>query len=141
MPLKRSIKDLLSIDQVVLVRSKLNIQDISLSQQEWQQINVISIELTFPYCLKKSNEKNGIEQFFFSFVPGYDLIEWLMERLNIEESLEAVHIANQLCNYGYFFPVSDSKNLIVKDDSSLYRFQVGLENNSLNSIFYYKGRK
>ncbi|XP_049776758.1 regulator of G-protein signaling 11 [Schistocerca cancellata] len=54
---------------------------------------------------------------------GYDLIEWLMERLNIEESAEAVHLANQLCQYGYYFPVSDSKNLIVKDDSSLYRFQ------------------
>ncbi|XP_049952575.1 regulator of G-protein signaling 11 [Schistocerca serialis cubense] len=53
----------------------------------------------------------------------YDLIEWLMERLNIEESAEAVHLANQLCQYGYYFPVSDSKNLIVKDDSSLYRFQ------------------
>lgn len=37
---------------------------------------------------------------------------------------EALHLANQLCQYGYFFPVSDSKNLVVKDDSSLYRFQV-----------------
>nr|CAD7406042.1 unnamed protein product [Timema cristinae] len=37
--------------------------------------------------------------------------------------IEALHIANQLCQYGYFFPVSDSKNLLVKDDSSLYRFQ------------------
>ncbi|XP_017770954.1 PREDICTED: regulator of G-protein signaling 11 isoform X2 [Nicrophorus vespilloides] len=53
---------------------------------------------------------------------GYDLIEWLMERLSIEES-EALNLANQLCQYGYFFPVSDSKNLVVKDDSSLYRFQ------------------
>lgn len=40
--------------------------------------------------------------------------------------VEAVHIGNQLCQYGYFFPVSDSKNLVVKDDSSLYRFQVRL---------------
>ncbi|XP_071645436.1 uncharacterized protein [Temnothorax longispinosus] len=55
-------------------------------------------------------------------VAGYDLIEWLMDRLAIEES-EAVHIANQLCQYGYFFPVNDSKTLTVKDDSSLYRFQ------------------
>ncbi|XP_076243483.1 uncharacterized protein LOC143184849 isoform X2 [Calliopsis andreniformis] len=63
---------------------------------------------------------------FLTSVPsafmGYDLIEWLMERLSIEES-EAVHIANQLCQYGYFFPVNDSKTLTVKDDSSLYRFQ------------------
>lgn len=40
---------------------------------------------------------------------------------------EAVHIANQLCQYGYFFPVNDSKTLTVKDDSSLYRFQVRYE--------------
>ncbi|XP_050451421.1 regulator of G-protein signaling 11 isoform X5 [Cataglyphis hispanica] len=63
---------------------------------------------------------------FLTSIPsafmGYDLIEWLMERLAIEES-EAVHIANQLCQYGYFFPVNDSKTLTVKDDSSLYRFQ------------------
>ena len=45
-----------------------------------------------------------------------------MERLSIEES-EALNISNQLCQHGYFFPVSDSKTLMVKDDSSLYRFQ------------------
>lgn len=39
-------------------------------------------------------------------------------------TVEAVHIANQLCQYGYFFPVNDSKTLTVRDDSSLYRFQV-----------------
>ncbi|XP_076656055.1 regulator of G-protein signaling 11 isoform X2 [Halictus rubicundus] len=74
--------------------------------------------------------KNGVpvrsQKQFLTSIPsafmGYDLIEWLMERLSIEES-EAVHIANQLCQYGYFFPVNDSKTLTVKDDSSLYRFQ------------------
>ncbi|KAK4303457.1 hypothetical protein Pmani_024528 [Petrolisthes manimaculis] len=60
---------------------------------------------------------------------GYDLIEWLLERLEIEDSMpvswtaEAIHLANLLCQYGYFFPVGDSRSLIVKDDSSLYRFQ------------------
>lgn len=54
---------------------------------------------------------------------GYDLIEWLMERLSIEES-EALSIANQLCMHGYFFPTNEyNKSLLVKDDSSLYRFQ------------------
>lgn len=47
---------------------------------------------------------------------------------------EALNIANQMCQYGYFFPVSDSKNLVVKDDSSLYRFQVSIsENNPKNT--------
>ncbi|XP_052872881.1 uncharacterized protein LOC128278237 [Anopheles cruzii] len=66
------------------------------------------------------------QKLFLTSIPsafmGYDLIEWLMERLSIEES-EALNISNQLCQHGYFFPVSDSKTLLVKDDSSLYRFQ------------------
>ncbi|XP_054727371.1 uncharacterized protein LOC129237029 isoform X1 [Anastrepha obliqua] len=66
------------------------------------------------------------QKIFLSNIPsafmGYDLIEWLMDRLLIEES-EALSIANQLCLHGYFFPVNDTKTLTVKDDSSLYRFQ------------------
>lgn len=66
------------------------------------------------------------QKIFLTSIPsafmGYDLIEWLMEQLNVEES-EALNMGNQLCQHGYFFPVNDSKTLIVKDDSSLYRFQ------------------
>lgn len=40
---------------------------------------------------------------------------------------EAIHLANLLCQYGYFFPVGESRSLIVKDDSSLYRFQVSVD--------------
>lgn len=68
------------------------------------------------------------QKMFLATIPyafmGYDLIEWLMDRLSIEDSLEAVHLANLLCQFGYYFPVNELKNLIVKDDSSLYRFQV-----------------
>lgn len=42
-------------------------------------------------------------------------------------SAEAVNVGNQLCQYGYFFPVNDLKNLVLKDDSSLYRFQVSMQ--------------
>jgi len=68
------------------------------------------------------------QKLFLTSIPaafmGYDLIEWLMDRLCIEDSpVEAVHVANLLCQFGYYFPVSEQKNLLVKDDSSLYRFQ------------------
>jgi len=67
------------------------------------------------------------QKLFLTSIPaafmGYDLIEWLMDRLCIEDSLEAVHLANLLCQFGYYFPVNEQKNLLVKDDSSLYRFQ------------------
>lgn len=43
------------------------------------------------------------QKLFLTSIPsafmGYDLIEWLMERLSIEES-EALNIANQLCLLG-----------------------------------------
>ncbi|XP_055384762.1 uncharacterized protein LOC129614265 [Condylostylus longicornis] len=76
------------------------------------------------------DENNGVpvrhQKIFLTSIPyafmGYDLIEWLMDRLTIEES-EALNLANQLCLHGYFFPVNDTKTLVVKDDSSLYRFQ------------------
>ena len=42
------------------------------------------------------------------------------------DAVEAIHLANLLCQHGYFFPVGDNRNLSVKDDSSLYRFQVRL---------------
>ena len=57
-------------------------------------------------------------------VSGKDLVEWLMDYLVVEDVLEAVHLASLLCQYGYIFPVTDTKTLSVKDDSTLYRFQV-----------------
>lgn len=55
-------------------------------------------------------------------MTGYDLVDWIMEHWGIEES-EALNIAYHLCLHGYIFPVSDWKNLFVKDDSTFYRFQ------------------
>ncbi|KAL9695391.1 hypothetical protein quinque_014676 [Culex quinquefasciatus] len=37
--------------------------------------------------------------------------------------VEALNISNQRCMHGYFSPVTDTKTRVVKDDSSLYRFQ------------------
>lgn len=64
---------------------------------------------------------------FLSSIPcaflGYDVVEWLMDHLQIEDTAEALHLANLLCQHGYFFPVNDNKPLTIKDDSTLYRFQ------------------
>ncbi|XP_073943801.1 uncharacterized protein isoform X2 [Choristoneura fumiferana] len=69
------------------------------------------------------------QKLFLTYIPcafmGYDLVGWLMERFNFDETsnVEAMNLANQLCQYGYLFPVNDSKTPMLKDDSSLYRFQ------------------
>ncbi|XP_067120845.1 regulator of G-protein signaling 7-like [Centruroides vittatus] len=63
---------------------------------------------------------------FLTSIPcafqGYDLVEWLVDNLDLDD-MEALHLANQLCFYGYFFPVNDTKSFIVKDDGTFYRFQ------------------
>jgi hypothetical protein len=44
-------------------------------------------------------------------------------------------MANLLCQHGYFFPVGEcNKSLSVKDDSSLYRFQVSTFSSPLYRI-------
>ena len=56
---------------------------------------------------------------------GLDLFVTMVIKLHKYQFLvEAVHLANLLCQFGYYFPVNELKNLLVKDDSSLYRFQV-----------------
>ncbi|KAH7950245.1 hypothetical protein HPB49_021555 [Dermacentor silvarum] len=50
---------------------------------------------------------------------------------------EALHLANLLCQYGYFFPVSDNaKTFAIRDDSTLYRFQEALQR--LKKLLYHK---
>lgn len=39
---------------------------------------------------------------------------------------EAQNLGNFIVKYGYVYPLQDPKNLILKPDSSLYRFQVSL---------------
>ncbi|XP_034935564.1 regulator of G-protein signaling 9 isoform X2 [Chelonus insularis] len=81
--------------------------------------------------VQKMQSKDGVhvgcQKQFLTSIPsaftGCELIAWLIERFTMEHT-EALYLANQICQYGYFFPVNDSKNLTVKDDSSLYRFQV-----------------
>lgn len=53
---------------------------------------------------------------------GSDLIMWMMKNLNIEDQLEAVHLAQLMAAHGYFFPIDDHL-LTVKNDNTYYRFQ------------------
>ena len=57
------------------------------------------------------------------FQIGSELTEWIMERLNVHNVIEAVHIGGLIWQYGYIYPVQDTKNPVMKDDTSLYRFQ------------------
>ena len=63
---------------------------------------------------------------FMSKIPsvftGSDLIAWMLRELDLDDQIEAIHLANLMASHGYFFPIDDHV-LTVKADSTFYRFQ------------------
>ncbi|XP_068769589.1 regulator of G-protein signaling 9 isoform X3 [Struthio camelus] len=55
-------------------------------------------------------------------VAGNDVLQWILQRLQITEE-EALHLGDLFVKYGYIYPLQEPKNLTLKTDSSLYRFQ------------------
>lgn len=48
---------------------------------------------------------------FMSKIPsvftGSDLITWMLKNLDVDDTLEALHLANLMSSHGYFFPIED----------------------------------
>ncbi|CAF0794481.1 unnamed protein product [Rotaria sordida] len=67
------------------------------------------------------------QKLFLTTIPnaftGNDVSEWIMQKLNIKDSIEACHLASLLCYYGYFFHVTTNGAVQIKDDNELFRFQ------------------
>ncbi|NXJ34023.1 RGS9 protein, partial [Ciconia maguari] len=55
-------------------------------------------------------------------VAGNDILQWILRRLQITEE-EALHLGDLFVKYGYIYPLQEPKNLTLKTDGSLYRFQ------------------
>ncbi|XP_065503764.1 regulator of G-protein signaling 9 [Caloenas nicobarica] len=55
-------------------------------------------------------------------VAGNDILQWILQRLQITQE-EALHLGDLFVKYGYIYPLQEPKNLTLKTDSSLYRFQ------------------
>ncbi|KAM7146338.1 regulator of G-protein signaling 9-like isoform 1-T1 [Macrochelys suwanniensis] len=55
-------------------------------------------------------------------ITGSDILQWIVQHLKIIEE-EALNLGNLMVKYGYIYPLQEPKNLILKTDSSLYRFQ------------------
>ncbi|ESN95257.1 hypothetical protein HELRODRAFT_87051 [Helobdella robusta] len=58
-----------------------------------------------------------------SVFTGTDLINWFMKNLDVEDTAEALHLANLLGTYGYIFQVYVDHKLNFKGDGPFYRFQ------------------
>lgn len=68
-------------------------------------------------------------------MTGGDVLQWIIQRLWIS-NLEAQNLGNFIVKYGYIYPLQDPKNLVLKPDSSLYRFQENYD--FLNKKINYK---
>uniref|UniRef100_UPI00398E7D55 regulator of G-protein signaling 9b n=1 Tax=Pristiophorus japonicus TaxID=55135 RepID=UPI00398E7D55 len=55
-------------------------------------------------------------------ITGHDTLEWLIQHLQITEE-EGDLLGNLIVKLGYIYPLQEPKNLILRLDSSLYRFQ------------------
>ncbi|XP_064891062.1 regulator of G-protein signaling 9 isoform X2 [Columba livia] len=55
-------------------------------------------------------------------VAGNDILQWILQRLQITQE-EALHLGDLFVKYGYIYPLQEPKNLTLKTDGSLYRFQ------------------
>ncbi|EEB17270.1 Regulator of G-protein signaling, putative [Pediculus humanus corporis] len=79
---------------------------------------------------KMQDENSGVPvktvKSFMSKIPsvftGADLILWMTKNLDVDDQVEALHVAHLMASHGYFFPIDDHA-LTVKNDNSFYRFQ------------------
>nr|XP_026653733.1 regulator of G-protein signaling 9 isoform X3 [Zonotrichia albicollis] len=55
-------------------------------------------------------------------VTGNDIMQWILQRLKITAE-EALHLGDLFVKYGYIYPLQEPKNLTLRADGSLYRFQ------------------
>uniref|UniRef100_A0A8D2PTS1 Regulator of G-protein signaling 9 n=1 Tax=Zosterops lateralis melanops TaxID=1220523 RepID=A0A8D2PTS1_ZOSLA len=53
---------------------------------------------------------------------GNDIMQWILQRLQITAE-EALHLGDLFVKYGYIYPLQEPKNLTLRADGSLYRFQ------------------
>ncbi|CAF0941388.1 unnamed protein product [Adineta ricciae] len=57
-----------------------------------------------------------------SVLTGGDLIQWILKTLDVDDTAEALHLANLISSHGYILPIEDHV-LTVKNDGTFYRFQ------------------
>ncbi|XP_034050521.1 regulator of G-protein signaling 9-like isoform X2 [Thalassophryne amazonica] len=74
----------------------------------------------------KTGVKSHLQRLVITTIPhaitGEDIVAWLANRFQVEAQ-EARTFGSMLVALGYIYPLQDHKRLLMKPDTSLYRFQ------------------
>ncbi|NXT23218.1 RGS9 protein, partial [Syrrhaptes paradoxus] len=86
------------------------------------QIEALMMEMQNPDTGTKTQTQRVMITNIPHAVAGNDILQWILQRLQITEE-EALHLGDLFVKYGYIYPLQEPRNLTLKTDGSLYRFQ------------------
>ncbi|NXC10357.1 RGS9 protein, partial [Orthonyx spaldingii] len=86
------------------------------------QIETLMMEMQSPDTGIKTQTQTVMITNIPHAVTGNDIMQWILQRLQITVE-EALHLGDLFVKYGYIYPLQEPKNLTLKADGSLYRFQ------------------
>uniref|UniRef100_A0A663EB80 Regulator of G protein signaling 9 n=1 Tax=Aquila chrysaetos chrysaetos TaxID=223781 RepID=A0A663EB80_AQUCH len=86
------------------------------------QIEALMMEMQNPDTGIKTQTQKVMITNIPHAVAGNDILQWILQRLQITEE-EALHLGDLFVKYGYIYPLQEPKNLTLRTDGSLYRFQ------------------
>ncbi|NWU22178.1 RGS9 protein, partial [Dyaphorophyia castanea] len=86
------------------------------------QIEALMMEMQNPDTGIKTQTQTVMITNIPHAVTGNDIMQWILQRLQITAE-EAFHLGDLFVKYGYIYPLQEPKNLTLKADGSLYRFQ------------------
>ncbi|NXA10060.1 RGS9 protein, partial [Sapayoa aenigma] len=86
------------------------------------QIEALMMEMQNPDTGIKTQTQTVMVASIPHAVTGNDILQWILQRLQITAE-EALHLGDLFVKYGYIYPLQEPKNLTLKADGSLYRFQ------------------
>ncbi|XP_041265374.1 regulator of G-protein signaling 9 [Onychostruthus taczanowskii] len=87
-----------------------------------KKIEALMMEMQSPDTGIKTQTQTVMVTSIPHAVTGNDIMQWILQRLQITAE-EALHLGDLFVKYGYIYPLQEPKNLTLKADGSLYRFQ------------------
>ncbi|KAK0152618.1 Regulator of G-protein signaling 9 [Merluccius polli] len=87
-----------------------------------KKAEAVLLEMQDPKTGVKSQPQRLVITTIPHAIMGEDIVAWLADRFNTDTQ-EARSLGCMLVAFGYIYPLQDHKRLVLKPDTSLYRFQ------------------